>query len=41
MEELEKTLSSIKIPTRVFIKEALFEDLKKIYGKDVHILVSN
>ncbi|MBT4577306.1 hypothetical protein HOM13_02150 [Candidatus Woesearchaeota archaeon] len=41
MEELEKTLSSIKIPARVFIKEALFEDLKKIYGKDVHILVSN
>lgn len=41
LEELEKTLSSIKIPPRVFIKEALFEDLKKIYGKDVHILVSN
>ena len=41
IEELEKTLSSIKIPPRVFIKEALFEDLKKIYGKDVHILVSN
>jgi hypothetical protein len=41
VEELEKTLSSTKIPQRVFIKEALFEDLKKIYGKDVHILVSN
>tara|TARA_Y100000310_G_scaffold77060_1_gene73587 strand:- start:62 stop:1915 length:1854 start_codon:yes stop_codon:yes gene_type:complete len=41
LEELEKTLSTAKIPPRVFIKEALFEDLKKIFGKDVEILVTS
>ncbi len=40
IEEMEKELSTIKIPPRAFIKEPLFEDLKKLYGKDVEIAVS-
>ncbi len=39
-EELEKALVSTKIPKRVFIKEPIFENLRKIYGKDVEILLS-
>jgi uncharacterized protein (UPF0332 family) len=40
-EELEKALSKTKIPKKVFIKEPIFEHLKKIYGKDIEVLVSN
>ena len=39
-EELEKVLATVEIPPRVFIKEKIFEDLKKIFGKDVEILVN-
>ncbi len=41
MEELQKTIASAKIPERVFIKEPIFEDLKKIYGKEVEVLVTS
>ncbi len=41
MEELDKILTTIKIPPRVFIKEALFEDLKKIFGKEVEVLITS
>jgi len=41
MEELDKILTTAKIPPRVFIKEALFEDLKKIFGKDVEVLITS
>ena len=41
LEELEKILTTVKIPPKVFIKEALFEDLKKIFGKEVEILVTS
>lgn len=40
LEELEKAIASANIPPKVFIKEAIFEDLKKIFGKNVEILVS-
>lgn len=40
LEELEKHLVKIEIPSKVFIKEPLFEDLKNIFGKDVEILVN-
>lgn len=40
MEELEQELAAIKIPQKAFIKEPIFEDLKKIFGKDVEVLVS-
>ncbi|MBW2987368.1 nucleotidyltransferase domain-containing protein [Candidatus Woesearchaeota archaeon] len=40
IEEYEEALSKIKIPKKVFIKEPVFEDLKRIFGKDVEILVS-
>lgn len=39
-EELEKVLANVEIPPRVFIKEKIFEDFKKIFGKDVEILVN-
>ncbi len=40
-EELEKSLAKIAVPPKVFIREPLFESLKKIFGKDVEILVVN
>jgi len=39
LEEFEKKLAEIKLPQRVFIKEPIFEDLKKIFGRDVEVLV--
>lgn len=41
IEELEKGLAKAKIPRRVFIKQPIFEDLKKIFGKDVEVLVTS
>jgi len=40
LEELEKALVKVDIPTKVFIKEPIFEDLKNIFGKDVEVLVN-
>lgn len=40
MEEFEKHLATVSIPPKVFIKEPLFEDLKRVFGKDVEILVT-
>jgi len=39
-EELESALAKMAIPPKTFIKERLFEDLKKIFGNDVEILVN-
>lgn len=39
VEELEKVISEIKIDKNTFIKEALFEDLKKIFGSDVEVMI--
>ena len=40
LEELEKALTKVQLPPAVFIKEPLFEDLKRIFGKDVEVLVN-
>jgi len=40
LEELEKALVKVEIPAKVFIKQKIFEDLKKIFGKDVEVLVN-
>ena len=40
-EEFEEAIMNAEIPPRVFIKNELFEDLKKIFGEDVEILVNN
>lgn len=40
-DEVEKYLASITIPKKVFIKEPLFEDLKRVFGSDVEILVTS
>jgi len=40
LEDLEKSLAKISIPPKVFIKQAIFEDLKKLFGKDVQVLIN-
>jgi len=40
LEELEAHLAKIEIPSKVFIKEPIFENLKEIFGKDVEIMVN-
>ncbi len=40
MEDFEEELARIKIPEKAFIKQPIFEDLKKIFGKDVEVLVT-
>ena len=40
LEELEKSLAKIEIPPKVFIKEPIFEDLKRVFGKDVEVLIN-
>ncbi len=39
-EEYEKALSKLAIPPKVFIREPVFESLKKIFGRDVEVLVT-
>ncbi|MEM4247525.1 MAG: hypothetical protein QXF14_04365, partial [Candidatus Woesearchaeota archaeon] len=39
-EEFEKALSKTAILPKVFIREPIFESLKKIFGKDVEVLVT-
>jgi uncharacterized protein (UPF0332 family)/predicted nucleotidyltransferase len=40
LEELEKALAKVEIPPKVFIKEHIFEDLKRVFGKDVEVLIN-
>ncbi|MBN1503389.1 nucleotidyltransferase domain-containing protein [Candidatus Woesearchaeota archaeon] len=40
LEELEKALTKLEIPAKVFIKEPIFENLRDIFGKDVEILIN-
>lgn len=40
LEEMEKALAKAKIPSAVFLSDLLFEDLKKVFGKDVEVLVN-
>ena len=40
LEEMEKALVDFKSPGKSSIKESIFEDLKKVFGKDVEILMS-
>ncbi len=40
LEELEKSISTVAIPSKVFIKEKIFEDLKRLFGKDIEVLIS-
>ena len=39
LEELEKELAKLSVPPRVFIKEPIFEDLKRIFGRHVEVLL--
>jgi len=40
LEEMEKHLADLKIPPKVFIKQPIFEDLERIFGKDVEVQIS-
>ena len=40
LEEFEKALADTSLPKRVFIKQPIFDDLKKMFGKDVEVMVS-
>jgi hypothetical protein len=40
LEEMEEDLAKIRIPDKVFIKQPIFEDLEKIFGKDVEVQVN-
>jgi len=40
LEELEKALAKIETPQRTSIKEPIFEDLKRVFGRDVEILMN-
>ncbi len=40
LEEYEKELAKAAFPPRVFVKEPIFEGLKRIFGKDVEVLVN-
>ncbi len=39
LEDMQRHLQDNKIPERIFIKEKLIDDLKKIFGKNVEIMV--
>ena len=40
LEELEKVISSVEFPMKMSLKEGIFEDLKKIFGKEMEILMN-
>lgn len=40
MAELEEHVSKVKMPAQVFIREKTFEDLRKLFGKSIEILVN-
>lgn len=40
LEEFEKALAKAKFPKRVFIKEPIFEDIKRLFGKDAEVLLN-
>jgi len=40
LNELEKALTKLEIPPKIFVKEKLLGDLKKVFGKDVQILIN-
>ncbi len=40
LDELEKHLAKTPIPQKVFLKERIFTDLRKVFGKDVEVLMN-
>ena len=40
IEEFEEMVAKVNIPSKVFIKEPIFEDLRSLFGRDVEILVN-
>ena len=40
LEELEHALAMVEIPEKAYIKQPIFDDLVRLFGKDVEILVN-
>jgi len=40
LKELDGALVNVKVPKNVFIKEPIFENLKKVYGKDIEVMIN-
>jgi uncharacterized protein (UPF0332 family)/predicted nucleotidyltransferase len=40
IEEFEEALANAKFPHRVFIKEPIFEDIKRLFGRDAEVLLN-
>ncbi len=40
VDELENALAKAKTPSKISLKEKIFENLKKIFGKDVEIVIN-
>ncbi|MBD3318383.1 hypothetical protein GF342_00570 [Candidatus Woesearchaeota archaeon] len=40
LEEYEKALASVAVPQQVYVKEAVFDSLKRIFGRDVEVLLT-
>ena len=40
LDEFDDAIAKATFPDRVFIKEAIFEDLKRLFGQDVEILLT-
>ncbi len=40
LEDLEKDLAKIELFSKVFIKEPIFEDMKRLFGRNVEILIN-
>ncbi len=41
LEEFENAIATAQLPQRVFIKQPVFDDLKKLFGNHVEVLVTN
>jgi hypothetical protein len=40
VEEMDAALAKLQLPPKVFLKEALFDSLRTMFGKDVEILLN-
>lgn len=40
LEDYEKALANVQIPSKIFLKEALFEHLRDLFGNDVEVLLN-
>ncbi|MBW3014437.1 nucleotidyltransferase domain-containing protein [Candidatus Woesearchaeota archaeon] len=41
LQDMEQAIAGVEIPKKTFIKEPIFEDLRKIFGRNVEIQLNN